>query len=306
MRDVFRTLDLNLLRVFAALMAEGNVTRAARRLSLTQPAVSNALGRLRDALGDPLFEKVTTGVRPTPRAHELWVAIQPHFEAMRQAISPDRFDPAQYDGVMTVAMSDYTVARVLPRLAAHLDTQAPSLRINIVPYSVAQLPTLFEREGVDLALGAYLNDSSPLAGIRTHALWPIHTRCLMRSGHPLAKGRLTLQRYLGARHLDVRLPGMHVPLYDSLLAGHGVHRNLVLTINSYEQALTILRDSDCIGTLPVSLLDTSPAAAGLVARDPPIAMPVRQLGLIWHQRRDNEPAHRWLRTALVGLFAQPL
>lgn len=306
MKDTFRSLDLNLLRVMAALMDEAHVTRAAARLSLTQSAASNALARLRAALDDPLFEKVPGGVRPTPRARELWGQIQPHYEAMRQAISPDRFDPQTYRGTLTLAMSDYTVERVMPRLLAHLATEAPALRIDTVPYSVTQLGALFDRENVDMAVGAYLNDTSRISGMRTHALWPIHAACLMRRDHPLARGRLTLKAFLAARHVDIRLPGMHEPLYDSLLAGHGLQRNLVATINSYEQALAIIHRSDCIGVLPRTLLDTSPVAGELIARDPPLAMPMRPLGLIWHQRRDGDAAHRWLREVLVAQFAQPL
>lgn len=305
MKDIFRSLDLNLLRVFAALMAEGNVTRAADRLALSQPAVSNALSRLRGSLGDVLFEKTPSGVRPTARARELWSLIQPHFEALRQAISPDTFDAATYSASLTVAMSDYTVERVMPRLAAHMSRHAPLMRLDLVPYSVANLFTMFDREGVDFAIGAYLNDTSQTSGIRTHELWPIHSSCLMRKNHALGKIRLTMPRFLAARHVDVRLPGMHVPLYDSLLAGHGLRRNLVLTLNHYSQALAVIEQSDCIGVLPTTLLDLSAYAQKLVSREPPLAMPVRPLGIIWHQRRDTDPAHQWLRSSIIALFAQP-
>jgi len=304
LKDVFRTLDLNLLRVFAALMAEGSVTRAARRLALSQPAVSNALNRLRGALDDVLFEKVPFGVRPTVRARELWSAIQPHFDAMGKAISPQTFEASIYDGSLTLAMSDYTVERVMPRLAVHLGEHAPLMRLDLVQYSVSNLTVMFEREGVDLAIGAYLNDTSQSSGIRTHELWPIHSSCLMRRNHPLAKGHLTLRRFLAARHVDVRLPGMNMPLYDSLLAAHGLRRNVVLTLNHYIQTLAVLEQSDCIGVLPTSLIDASPYAERLISKEPPIAMPVRPLGTIWHQRRDADPAHQWLREAIVSLFAR--
>lgn len=305
MKDIFRSMDLNLLRVFAALMSEGNVTRAADRLALSQPAVSNALSRLRGTLGDVLFEKVPLGMRPTARARELWAILQPHFEGMRKAISPETFEASRYDGALTLAMSDYTVERVMPRLAAHLSQHAPRMRLDLAQYSVSNLPTMFDREGVDLAIGAYLNDTSQSSGIRTHALWPIHSSCIMRRDHPLAKGRLTLPRFLSARHVDIRLPGMSIPLYDSLLAAHGLQRNLVFTLNHYTQTLAVIRESSCIGVLPVSLLDLSPYSGYLVSREPPIAMPVRPLGIIWHQRRDTDPAHQWLRSVLVKLFAVP-
>lgn len=306
MRDQFRTLNLNLLRLFAALMEEGNVTRAADRLSLSQPAASNALSRLRDSFDDQLFEKTQLGVRPTARARELWTAIQPHFEALRISVSPEAFQPLTYLGSLTIAMSDYTVERVMPRLSAFLSKKAPLMRLDLdlAPYSVSNLPTMFEKGGVDFAIGAYLNDTSQTDGIRTLELWPIHSSCLMRKDHPLAKGRLSLNKFLSARHVDVQLPGMYTPLYDNLLSGHGLQRNLVLTLNHYSQALAVINQSDCIGVLPTSLLDLSPYASALVSIEPPVPMPIRPLGIIWHQRRDSEPAQRWLRSSIAAMFAR--
>lgn len=304
MRDNFRTFDLNLLRVFDALMAEGNVTRTAQRLSLTQPAVSNALGRLRSTFGNTLFVKTLAGVSPTPTARELWSLIGPHFERLREAISPTTFDPSTFSGSVTVAMSDYTVERILPGLLAYLCEHAPRLRITQTQYSVANLSTMFDKEGIDFAIGAYLNDTSQTNGIRTHALWPIHSSCLMRKDHPLVEQPLTLDKFLNARHVDVLLPGMYMPLYDNLLAGHGLQRNLVLKLSYYSQALAVIHQSDCIGVLPTSLLDLSPLAPDLVSVEHPIPMPVRPLGIMWHQRSDADPMQAWLRTTISAMFAQ--
>lgn len=304
MKNAFHQLDLNLLRVFAALMAERNVTRAAARLALSQSAVSNALNRLRRSLDDVLFEKTTTGVRPTLRAQELWSVMQPHFDALKQAISPDTFDPAQFAGSFAIAMSDYTAERVMPRLAEYLGRCAPSMRIGVVPYNLVNLPALFERGGVDLAIGGYLNDASRGSGIRTHALWPIHWSCLMRKGHPLEKGALTLARFLGARHLDVLLPGASMPLYDSVLAAHSLRRNLLLTLPDYSPALAIIAQSDFIGVLPTSLPDSSQYKDVLISRQPPVQMPARPYCVIWHQRWDGHAAHQWLRTSIASLFTQ--
>ncbi|ALX16988.1 LysR family transcriptional regulator [Burkholderia cepacia JBK9] len=304
MKDVFRQLDLNLLRVFATLMDERNVTRAAARLSLSQSAVSNALSRLRRSLDDTLFEKTTTGIRPTARAQELWAAMQPHFDALRQAISPDTFDPARFSGTFTLAMSDYTVERVMPRLAAYMGRYAPSMRISVVPYDLANLPNLFDRGGVDFAIGGYLNDANRSSGIRTHALWPIQWSCLMRKGHPLEKGALTLPRFLGAQHLDVLFPGTSTPLYDSILAAHSHRRNLLLTLPNYSPALAIIAQSDFIGVLPTSLLDLSPYKDSLISRRLPVQMPVRPYCMIWHQRWDSHAAHQWLRQSIASLFTQ--
>jgi DNA-binding transcriptional LysR family regulator len=301
MKDTFRHLDLNLLRVFAILMAESNVTRAAARLSLSQSAVSNALNRLRQSLGDVLFEKTATGIRPTARAQELWSVMQPHFEALKQAISPDAFDPATFSGTFKIAMSDYTAERVMPRLGEYLGRCAPSMRIGLVQYDLVNLQNVFDRGVADLAIGGYLNDASRGGGIRTHELWPIHWSCLMRKEHPLAKGPLTLQRFLAARHLDVLFPGAQTPLYDSILAARSLRRNLLLTLHTYAPALAIIERSDFIGVLPTSLLDLSPYANRLVSRQPPVQMPARPYCLIWHPRWDGHPAHQWLRQSIAAL-----
>lgn len=304
MNNMFRHLDLNLLRVFAALMDEGNVTRAAERLSLSQPAVSNALNRLRQTFDDSLFEKTSSGVRPTGRARELWSVIHPHFEALKQAISPEVFSPSKYTGRFTIAMSDYTAKRVMPRLAKFMSEHAPSVRVDLAQYSVVDLPGKFEREGVDLAVGGYLNDASPSSGIRSHMLWPIQWSCLMRKTHPLAAtARPGLQRFLSARHVDVLLPGMPLPVYDSLLAAHGHTRNLVLTLNDYLPALEIIAQTDFVAVLPTTLLNLDPNEKRLVSRDPPIRMPARPFCVIWHQRWDSSPPHQWLRETVISLCA---
>lgn len=302
MRDAFRQMDLNLLRVFAELMAEGNVTRAAEKIALSQSGVSNALNRLRQSFNDTLFEKTSSGVRPTARAVELWSAIQPHFEAMKQVISPDKFDASQYHGNFTIAMSDYGAKRILPRLTEYMAVRAPSVRIDLTPYSVSNLTAMFDRGGVDLAIGGYLNDSSRSSGIRTHELWPVHWSCLMRKNHPLAKGPLTLSRFLNARHLDVTFPGGRLPLYDGLLESYAHKRNLLLTLNSYDSALAIIAQSDYIGVFPTSLLDTGDYSDLVTSRRPPINIPVRPFSVVWHQRWDRHAAHCWLRETIISLF----
>ena len=299
----FRTLDLNLLRVFEAILLEGNVTRAAERLAMTQPGVSNALARLRSAVQDDLFEKTTDGVQPTARARELWNEIKPHYEGLRGALTPSGVDPREFDAQVRIAMSDYTVQRVMPRLSAFLGQEAPHLRIGLFTFSAADLPFMFERQGVDLALGSYLSDSAPRAGLRTRSLWVFNFALLMRAGHPLSQQELTLEKFLGARHIDVIAPGMHAPGYDQMLAGQGLKRNLVLTLNGWEQALSIISASDCVGVLPRDLLDGSPYAHSLVAVEAPIPVAPRDLWIIWHRRHESSALHSWLRAAIMSMFA---
>ena len=125
----------------------------------------------------------------------------------------------------------------------------------------------------------------------------------MRRGHGLDRRRLGLQEFLRARHIDVRTQGLQSGVYDQILAAHGLKRNLVLTMPSFQQALAVLAATDCISVLPSSMLDRRPFSESLVAVRPPIAQPARDLWVIWHQRHTEVPVHAWLRAALISLFS---
>ncbi len=300
--NVFETMDLNLLRVFAMLMMEGNVTRAAERLCLTQSAVSNALKRLRETIGDPLFERTMRGIKPSAVARDLWQRLAPHYRAIGQELNPNAIDPAQLQGSFSVSMSDYTCARVMPTLGLHLQNHAMGVHIHTAPYSPLNLHHQLEREGIDLALGTNLDATRQSNELRTQALWPIQFTCFMRRGHTLARGPLSLDRFLNARHVDVMLPGMTSALYDTLLAEHGHRRNLVITLNHYNDVLSLIAGSDYLGVLPGDLADLSAESGKLLKREPPIALPARYLVMTWHQRDDVRPAHAWLRKTIKELF----
>ncbi|MGJ7512151.1 LysR family transcriptional regulator [Variovorax sp. GT1P44] len=298
------SLDLNLLRVYEALISEGNVTRAAIKLNRTQPAISNSLARLREMLGDPLFEKTATGIRPTVRGRELWERLEPHYRGLAQALSPTSFDATHYDGRILIAMSDYTVAFVMPRLSHELQTLAPGLTIEVVPYSDFDLAAQFERGGMDMAVGMHSDDEAmTLTGLKMRALWPVRHRCLMRRQHPLARGKLTLERYLQARHLEVMLPGMPNVLRAGRLAELGAGRRIMLTINGFAPVLPILAGSDLVAVVPAPVLDLGDYAPRLCERDLPIALPERQLRVIWHARSEGHRAHQWLKDLIVESFS---
>ena len=301
-KNVFETMDLNLLRVFAMLMLEGNVTRAAERLCLTQSAVSNALKRLRNTMDDPLFERAVHGIKPSAVARDLWQRLAPHYRAIGQELNPNPIDPAQLQGAFSVSMSDYTCARVMPKLGLYLQTHAMGVFIRTAPYSPLNLHHQLEREGLDLALGTNLDATRQSDELRTQALWLIAFTSFMRRGHPLARGPFSLERFLNARHVDVMLPGMTSALYDTLLAEHGHRRNLVITLNHYNDVLSLIAGSDYVGVLPSDLADLSAESGKLHKREPPIALPARYLVMTWHQRDDIRPAHVWLRKTISDLF----
>jgi len=300
--NVFEKMDLNLLRVFATLMLEGNVTRAAERLCLTQSAVSNALKRLRNTIGDPLFQRFERGIKPTAVARNLWERLAPHYRAIAQELEPTPIDPTRLQGAFSVSMSDYTAARIMPKLGLYLQNHATGVHIRSALYSPLNLHDQLEREGLDLALGTNLDVTRQFSELRTQALWPIHFTCFMRRGHPLARGPISLERFLGARHVDVMLPGMKSALYDTLLAEHGHRRNLIITLNHYNDVLSLIAGSDYVCVLTSDLADLSPESGKLHKREPPIPLPPRYLVMTWHQRDDVRPAHVWLRKTIEDLF----
>ena len=197
--------DLNLLRVFDALMHEGKVVGAAARLGLSPPAVSNALGRLRRATGDALFVRSAQGMLPTPQAQALALTVGPALQALQQALaSPRAFEPAATQRRFRVAMTDIGEIVFLPRLMQVLQAEAPQVAIHTVRNAAAATREDMARGGVDLAVG-WLPDLH--AGFHQRRLFEQRYVCLMAAGHPLARGRLTLARYRRAQHLVVVAEG---------------------------------------------------------------------------------------------------
>ncbi|WYJ38321.1 LysR family transcriptional regulator [Bradyrhizobium sp. 2S1] len=301
----FRTLDLNLLKVFEALMTEGSVTRAASALTMTQPAVSNALARLRDALGAPLFVRTASGIRPTQRAVALWEPIGDALENVRHALDEDAFDPRRTQAEFSLSMSDYVASLVMPRLLNRFNDVAPSARIHTMPNTILEIGDRLEDNRVDCVLSVYVNEAQhPPAVIRSRSLWTVEYACMMRRDHPLARQkRLSTRSFLAAKHVDVSLAGRTLPTYDQFLASRGLSRNLVATVNHYNAAYEILRQSDLIAVLPRDLSAQSRQAPDLHAMPVPLPAPPRVVSLFWHQRNDTVPAQRWLRETLVELFA---
>ncbi|CAB3757201.1 LysR family transcriptional regulator [Paraburkholderia humisilvae] len=301
----FRTLDLNLLKVFEALMSEGAVTRAAAKLSLTQPAVSNALSRLREAFDDPLFVRNGAGVTPTQRAIALWGPVGESLSRIRAALDEETFSAETAQASFSLSMSDYVAGIVMPRLVARFGVSAPGLRFHSVPNMLVDAPTLLEDNRVDCLMGVYVNETLPPAYIRSRSLWTVDYACLMRRDHPLASaGRLTTRRFLNAPHVDISLAGQTLPSFDIFLASRGLKRNLVTTVNHYTVASEMIRASDLIAVMPRDLCERFGMSGELVGVRAPLEAPERVISLFWHQRNETVPAHRWLREQLVGMFGE--
>jgi DNA-binding transcriptional LysR family regulator len=249
----FRTLDLNLLRVFDQVMVERNLTRAARKLALTQPAVSNALNRLRDAVGDRLVVRSGYGVEPTPRALALWPAIADALRQMESSLAPGDFVPATAVNTFVLAMADATAAELMPGLVEIIEQDAPGVSMRVLPLNTRDPRALLQQGHIELAVGffpAVLAELSAQAQAGTAAfehqrLFAGEYVCVMRKGNPLARGPMTLKRYCDAHHLLVSFSGRPIGLVDRALAALDRKRRIVLTVNQFFTAGRVVATRTC-------------------------------------------------------------
>ena len=304
----FRTLDLNLLRVFDEVMAERNLTRAAEKLSLTQPAVSNALRRLREVVGDDLLVRSGQGVEPTPRALALWPTVRQALGHLQQALAPGDFDPGTADTAFVLAMADATGATLIPPLVEIVEREAPGVSLRVVPLTTRDPRRLLDDEKADMAVGyfpAVMADltaraqSDSLIAFDSMRLYNGEYVCVMRRGHPLAEGPLTLDQYCAARHLLVSFSGKPFGFIDEALAALGRERRIVLTVNQFFTAGRVVAASDLLTVLPRHFVGVASLKDELVWRPLPMPVPVVHVDALWHRRRRHDPAHRWLQDVLA-------
>jgi DNA-binding transcriptional LysR family regulator len=296
----FLTLDLNLLRVFDAVMIEQNLTRAASHLAMTQPAVSNAIKRLRESLGDELLIRTAYGVKPTPRAEALWPAVRQALASLEAAVTPETFDVSKAHATFRMAMADATAAFWLPSLMRSIEKDAPGVNVRMVPLTTREPRPMLLRGDIDLAVGFFPGVAAQLSSdtgspIRHERLYSGHYVCVMRKNHPLAKVDLTLDRYCEANHLLVSFSGRAHGLSDEALAQLGRERRTLLTVNQFFTAGRVVANSDLITVLPKHLIASTGMTDSLVWRELPFTLPTVHLDMLWHERDARSPAHKWLR-----------
>ena len=300
----FRTLDLNLLRVFDEVMAEGSLTRAARNLSLTQPAVSNALRRLRETLGDELVQRSGQGMAPTPRARAIWPAVREALAQLQSSLIPNEFVPAEANTSFVLAMSDATAAELIPGLTETLEKQAPRVTLRVVPLTTRDPRSMLDEEACDLAVGYFPSMLADLTA-RTQSGEPqpfFHQRlftgeyvCVMRKDHPLAQGPLTIDAFCAARHMLVSFSGRPFGFIDEALATLGRERFVVLTVNQFFTAARVVANANLLTVLPLHFLKVTGFADQLVFRPLPFEVSPVLVDAVWHRRSQQRSSHVWLR-----------
>jgi len=300
----FRTLDLNLLRVFDEVMAEGSLTRAARNLSLTQPAVSNALRRLRETLGDELVQRSGQGMAPTPRARAIWPAVREALAQLQSSLIPNEFVPAEANTSFVLAMSDASAAELIPGLTETLEKQAPRVTLRVVPLTTRDPRSLLDEEACDLAVGYFPSMLADLTA-RKQSGEPqpfFHQRlftgeyvCVMRKDHPLAQGTLTIDAFCAARHMLVSFSGRPFGFVDEALATLGRERFVVLTVNQFFTAARVVANANLLTVLPLHFLKVTGFADQLVFRPLPFEVSPVLVDAVWHRRSQQRSSHVWLR-----------
>lgn len=291
-------LDLNLLRVFDAVARERHVTRAAERLNLSQPAVSNALARLRVALGDELFLRRPGGVELTALATALAGPIAEALDRLAETLSVRApFDPATARRVFTVAMSEYAEAALAPRVLERMQIEAPHCLLAVSHADRTNAEALLERGDAQLAIAVLPEPSALYTRIR---MLPEAFQTLMRADHPLAEGELTLERFLSAPHLLHSPNGSRDGALDRVLAEQGKARRLGAVVAHLSAVPQILTRTDMIMTLSARLAAQLADGHRLVLRDPPIEVKHTRLSMVFHRRFEADPGHAWLRRMLIA------
>lgn len=302
-RVSFKNLDLNLLRVFDAVMTERNLTRAAHRMAMTQPAVSNALKRLRDALEDDLLVRNAHGVVATPRAEQIWPSVREALAALQEAIAPSVFDLSKVQITFRLAMADSTAALLLPSLIRSIERGAPGMRVQMMPLTTREPRPMLLNGDIDIAVGFFPGVLAQLAAgqgpltanIRHQRLYSGRYVCVMRSDHPLAANELTLDQYCGAHHLQVSFSGRANTLVDNALAKLNRKRTTLLTVNQYFTAGRVIAESDLIAVLPYHSILATGMAEALIWKELPFALTEMDVGMLWHERNIPSLPHKWLR-----------
>jgi DNA-binding transcriptional LysR family regulator len=305
-----RTFDLNLLKVFDTVMAERSLTKAAEQLALTQPAVSNALRRLRDALDDELLVRKGRTLEPTPRGQELWPAVRDILHKLQNALAPSVFEPATADTTFVLTMADATAAVLMPALVATLAREAPGVSLRVVPLTTRDPRRVLDEGDADLAVGhfpAVLTDltaraqSGAAESFLHHRLFAGDYVCVMRSDHPMAEGAFTLDRFCEAEHLLVSFSGRAFGFIDESLVGLKRTRRVVLTVNQFFTAGKVVVQTDLLTVLPRHFVNVTGFAGQLVIRELPFKVPPIHIDALWHQRLNADAPHTWLRDKVVVL-----
>jgi DNA-binding transcriptional LysR family regulator len=292
-------LDLNLLRVFDAVLHDRTVTAAAARLGLTQPAVSNALGRLRQLLGDPLFVRTASGMEATPFARGVADPVRQALALIETALAHGPgFEPATATRAFRFYMSDLGQVEFLPPLVERVQRLAPGVRLEAVAVDIEDIADALASGALDIVVGFLPGLGPPIA---RRALFRDPYVCLMRADHPIE--RLTRKKFLEASHALVTYRAGGHRVIEEALERAGVARRIALRVPHFTVMPMVLERTDLILTLPARVARVYESRGRFKSLPPPVPIPAAEVAVHWHERFDGDPGNRWLRQQIVELFS---
>jgi DNA-binding transcriptional LysR family regulator len=305
MREMnFAAFDLNLLKAFDALMKERSVTRAGDLIGLSQPAVSNALNRLRHALGDELFVRRGNDMIPTPRAEALAERIRDALAQVEQAIAGDAaFEPARAERIFTLMGADFFSLQVMPALSEQIARVAPGIRLRLIDSGSGEVERLLRDNVIDAALERPLQMPD---WISRRLLFHSPFVVIAARGHKAIRKagvkpgeKLPLALFCALPHALRSIDGSMSGMVDAALQRAGATRQVTLALPHFQGIALAVARGHVIAAVPLQFAQAVAKAAGLEVYRPPIDVPVPEVRLYWHKRHDRNPAHRWLREQIV-------
>ena len=299
-----RTKDLNLLSIFAVIAEELNLTRASERLGLSQPALSHAVGRLREQFGDPLFVRGQRGLIPTPKVAALLPRVRAVLDSAGALYGADgALDLAALNRKVVIASTAYFEARAIASFIKHAQGAAPGLRIETKSLAGGFPKAELESGDIDLAIAAYFDDLPN--GYRLRAIFNDRFVCVCEKSNPYLRTARQLSDYLKRRHLQIEVPpGVFAPA-DRYLQSRKKVRDIALRVGNFLTPAQILSETDYLLTCPFSLAIRYCEAYPLVITDLPFKLPALDTKMVWHERNQNDAFHTWLRSSIANIGERP-
>lgn len=291
--------DLNLLVVFDAVMRERNVTRAADRLSLSQPALSHALNRLRSLMDDQLFLRTPAGMEPTPRAEQFAGPVRRALDELSLALEPDRFDPATAERSFRLAVNNYAAVVLAAPIALACAHAAPKVQLSLAPAGALNIPEALDRGELDLAIVA---DQPLLLRFASRRLLEDDFVAVVRDGHPAGESELTAGAFAGLPRLNITSSGESLDFVDAALAEHGLAQRVGLEA-PYLSAGSVVTGSDMVAVVGQPFAEALHRSFAVTIRKLPFKTPKVAVNMVWHRRFDHQTAHLWLRQTIVQVAA---
>lgn len=301
-----QAIDLNLLVVLEALIEERNVTRAAKRIGLSQPAMSNALARLRRTFDDPLLMRTAEGMTPTPVAQSLIVPVRAALAQLREALEEKAvFNPTASERTFHVLTSDYAEITLLAPLLCELRQTTDAVKLRILrsasifdPPSVASLADSF-----DVAIGFYPGVLSLDTRLHSETLWEEENVCIASPKHRSIRGKISLKQFAAAEHVAQFYKPQGPGIIDTLLEQQGYHRRIAVHSPHFAALPFLVAETDLIATVPARMAQLFARQLQLQILPLPLELPPFRLTLLWHQRHHADPAHQWFRQYILATAA---